>query len=208
MERGQGSVQILCNKRPRRDIKLSFVFCFISLVNLFLWFWLSLWSLYTFFFFYSLLPFLQSVFLFLWQRGCGVDEEFWNMRWEGRMGACALTQCGFTTEWMSDKDAQHSPKKTVFLVWMPVELRHYDLHLKRQLLSVCLSLALFLSLCVFLSLSLSLSRSPRVSGLLSDGRLVLNTVFPVTVHSTKSSVLTQRFCSSVSDQPNYKHVFI
>lgn len=75
MEWGQGPVQTLCNKRSKRNIKLSFVFCWyinvllLAYFNLCFWFWLSWWSLLTFFWTQLLiLHLLQNVFLCLWQR--------------------------------------------------------------------------------------------------------------------------------------------
>lgn len=125
----------------------------------------------------------------LWRR----REGAWVSKWEkgGVDGACTWEQCGFSRKWVteresegkSERDAQRLPKKTVFLVWMPVEFRNHAITIWKDS-----SHDLSLSFSFTLSFTVSLSQTQCTI-------IWLNTeVFPATIYLTKPSVLSPIFC--------------
>lgn len=179
MERCQ-RLPILCRKKPKRTVKLSFdklPWLFNRLVFLCSCFWSSLWS--HFFTFLELCYpfhsfFAQCVFVFV------TKEAVWVSKREKERGGVAWEQCEFSREWVTEKRV-------------------------REMLSVCQRKQFSWLGCQWSSETMrlpsekTLSHSfPLIHGLtLPDSMYYLIErwgFFPVTVYLTKPSVLTQICC--------------
>lgn len=160
MERCQ-RLPILCRKKPKRTVKLSFdklPWLFNRLVFLLLML-LVVFMVTLLYLFGTLLPvsllFCTMCFCVCDEGGC-LSFETRERAWGGCMRAVWVLQRVSDRE-KSERDAQHLPKKTVFLVGMPVEFRNHAITIWKDSLS--------------LLPSHSRSHSPRLNVLLSDWAL-------------------------------------
>lgn len=153
----------------------GFIICLFSLCS-----WFCFVFMVTSYLFGTLLPrllLLHNVFLCLWWRRA---FGFRNGRKGGEdvcMGAVWVLQRVSDRERVreSEIDARRLSKKTVFLVWMPVEFRNHAINIWKDS-------SVFLSLSLLLSPSDSLSHSPRPSVLLSDWDFSCNKLLDQTKH--------------------------